>query len=75
MCGFVGFLEFQNRSAERESRDTLKKMTEAIAHRGPDSDGFWHNSSAGINIGHRRLAVLTRVQPEANQCNHQVVDL
>jgi len=31
-------------------------MTEAVAHRGPDGDGFWYGAKAAF--GHRRLAIL-----------------
>ena len=33
ICGFTGQIE------QREN--TIKKMTEVITHRGPDSDGFF----------------------------------
>lgn len=36
----------------------LRKMTDAIMHRGPDSDGHWQDPDAGIALGHRRLAVV-----------------
>jgi asparagine synthase (glutamine-hydrolysing) len=34
----------------------LKKMTDAIAHRGPDGEGHWVNGS--VAIGHRRLSII-----------------
>ena len=33
-------------------------MTRALTHRGPDDAGMWIDVSAGIALGHRRLAVL-----------------
>jgi len=33
-------------------------MTDAIAHRGPDGEGFRINASNNVGFGHRRLAIL-----------------
>lgn len=53
MCGIVGVFNF-NGSTFSESH--LKKMTDAIAHRGPDAQGsFFEN---GIALGHRRLSII-----------------
>lgn len=38
------------------SRDLLKAMGDAIAHRGPDAEGFW--SEPGIGLVHRRLSII-----------------
>jgi len=38
------------------SRRLLRAMTESIAHRGPDDDGFFLD--AGIGLGHRRLSII-----------------
>jgi len=53
MCGIAGVVGL----TERESAGrNVKKMTDALARRGPDSDGIesWH----GAVLGHRRLAIF-----------------
>ncbi len=53
MCGITGFFDFKN----PEPRPVLiKKMTDLITHRGPDSDG--HHIDGGIHLGMRRLKVI-----------------
>ena len=53
MCGIVGIF---NLNGEPVSQVTLRKMTDAIRHRGPDSEGFYVDSFIGL--GHRRLSIL-----------------
>jgi asparagine synthase (glutamine-hydrolysing) len=53
MCGVVGYLHFDGRPA---SEVILHRMTDAIAHRGPDGEGRYVEGS--LAIGHRRLAVI-----------------
>lgn len=36
----------------------LKTMTDAIAHRGPDGEGHWHNDEETLYLGHRRLSII-----------------
>ncbi len=38
MCGFVGYVGLENQEAI--SVDLIAKMNDAIAHRGPDGEGF-----------------------------------
>src|SRR5690606_30959375 len=38
------------------SDPVLKRMTDAIAHRGPDGEGHFIDGSVGL--GHRRLAII-----------------
>lgn len=57
MCGLAGFFSPESVTAD-DSRSQLKAMTDAVMHRGPDGDGFWSDSSAGIHLGHRRLAIV-----------------
>jgi len=53
MCGIAGYINLDESPA---SAVILKKMTDAIAHRGPDGEGQWVEGNVGI--GHRRLAIL-----------------
>ncbi len=54
MCGIAGMIDWQNDMTEQKA--VLKEMTDAIAHRGPDADGFWLSERAAL--GHRRLIVI-----------------
>ena len=38
--------------------DLIGRMIRPLAHRGPDDDGIWIDSDAGIGLGHRRLAIV-----------------
>ena len=60
MCGIAGYYSIQPFSDEA----ALKKMTDAIAHRGPDSDGFFFDEHCGL--GHRRLSIID-LSSAANQ--------
>ena len=53
MCGIAGLIQLDS---EPVSPVILKRMTDAIAHRGPDGEGHWVEGCVGI--GHRRLAIL-----------------
>ncbi|MBM3821247.1 MAG: asparagine synthase (glutamine-hydrolyzing), partial [Acidimicrobiia bacterium] len=53
MCGIAGVL---NRGGEPVSPVVLRQMTNAIAHRGPDGEGFYSDTSVGL--GHRRLSII-----------------
>ena len=51
-------------------RDSLKKMTDAISHRGPDAEGFFIDGSFGL--AHCRLSIIdlssTANQPMQSNC-------
>lgn len=53
MCGIAGIF---NLNGEPVSPVILRRMTDAIAHRGPDGEGFYTDSFVGL--GHRRLAII-----------------
>ena len=63
MCGLTG--GWTLRDAE-DLRRLLPRMTVALAHRGPDSDGHWFDQEAGIGLGHRRLAIVD-LSPQGHQ--------
>jgi asparagine synthase (glutamine-hydrolysing) len=53
VCGIAGVF---NLNGEPVSPVVLRKMTDAIAHRGPDGEGFYIDSFVGL--GNRRLAII-----------------
>lgn len=53
MCGIAGYLQF---NGEPVSPVLLRRMGEAIAHRGPDGDGVFSDGPCGLV--HRRLAII-----------------
>ena len=58
MCGIAGWIGTPEGSLTGE---TLARMLEAIAHRGPDDEGVYSiRSAAGyeVALGHRRLAII-----------------
>lgn len=58
MCGITGFWDFlKNKSLEAQTK-YLHQMTESIAHRGPDSFGYWQDDKSDLHFGHRRLSIV-----------------
>jgi asparagine synthase (glutamine-hydrolysing) len=57
MCGLTGFFSRINRGPD-EMWAFASRMADAIAHRGPDDSGVWVDSTAGIALGFRRLAIV-----------------
>jgi asparagine synthase (glutamine-hydrolysing) len=53
MCGIAGLV---NLDGEPIAPPLLQRMTDAIAHRGPDGEGHWVEGNVGF--GHRRLAII-----------------
>jgi asparagine synthase (glutamine-hydrolysing) len=66
MCGISGI--FDTRARRDVPRGILVAMNDAIAHRGPDDDGF--HFEPGVGLGHRRLSIIdlsTGHQPLYNE--------
>jgi len=72
MCGFVGFA---SKVAAHEKQEIIKKMTEVIHHRGPDSDGIFTDDQ--VALGFRRLSIIDLSeegsQPVYNETNDIVL--
>ncbi|HOD54665.1 MAG TPA: asparagine synthase (glutamine-hydrolyzing) [Candidatus Cloacimonadota bacterium] len=52
MCGISGLISKSN----SDIRNTLHRMTDIIAHRGPDYQDFYIHQNIGL--GHRRLSII-----------------
>ena len=69
MCGIAGYITEQH-----ASNHIIKKMTDRIAHRGPDAEGFFVEGCCAL--GHRRLSIIdlsTGDQPIYNEDRSLVI--
>lgn len=55
MCGLAGIIAAGGGISEGD-RKLCRAMTRAIAHRGPDAEGFY--DAPGLAFGHRRLSII-----------------
>ncbi len=65
MCGIAGVYNFR----EQVDEGVVRKMTDALVHRGPESSGYWKNTAGNVAFGHRRLSIIDLMQ-EAAQPMH-----
>jgi asparagine synthase (glutamine-hydrolysing) len=66
MCGICGIA--WSDAKRPASAETLKRMSDSLRHRGPDSEGFL--AAPGIGLGFRRLSIVdlkTGDQPISNE--------
>jgi asparagine synthase (glutamine-hydrolysing) len=62
MCGIAGVV-----GEHRTDPSLLRRMADAMRHRGPDAEGTWRDE--GVGFAHRRLAILD-LHERANQPMH-----
>ena len=69
MCGFVGFID-----KKKSKKKIIKDMADIIAHRGPDSDGYYVGDECAL--GFRRLSIIDLdggTQPIYNEDNNMII--
>ncbi len=60
MCGLAGFISIESSNL----KDSLIRMINTLAHRGPDDQDIW--LQAGVGLAHRRLSILD-LSPDGRQ--------
>ena len=55
MCGIAGIL---SPNPQQYTLPDLQRMTDALAHRGPDGADPWQSNDGTVLLGHRRLKIL-----------------
>src|SRR5271165_5630989 len=60
MCGIAGLLR-PGGADESLLSGTAKRMSDALAYRGPDSGGIWTHAAAGVAFDHLRLAIIDQM--------------
>ncbi len=70
MCGIAGYLTTSTRG---DLGASLRRMADAITHRGPDGEGFFETAALGgacrIGLAHRRLAIIDLATGQQPMCN------
>ncbi len=65
MCGIAGAFDYAN-SQPSNSAELMKKMSDVIISRGPDSDGFFLSDDRRCGLTFRRLAIIA-LSSQGNQ--------
>lgn len=77
MCGIAGFIDSLRQTSEDELEAMGLRMAGAIRHRGPDDEGVWVDSAAGVALGFRRLSIVDLSphghQPMISACGRYVI--
>jgi len=71
VCGIVGW-----KSRKKIDKNLIIKMTNVIAHRGPDGEGYYYESNNTLAFAHKRLSIIDPEhgqQPMKNQTADIVV--
>jgi asparagine synthase (glutamine-hydrolysing) len=55
MCGIAGIVNFRGNAVLSSE---ISRMTDLLAHRGPNGAGIWFSVDQDVAFGHRRLAII-----------------
>jgi asparagine synthase (glutamine-hydrolysing) len=58
MCGVAGFLSRASAGSAAQFDNIAGSMNGSLQHRGPDDNGVWIDTEAGIALIHRRLSII-----------------
>jgi asparagine synthase (glutamine-hydrolysing) len=58
MCGISGFITSRSQGEALQISNIAGMMNGSLRHRGPDDDGVWIDSEAGVALAHRRLSIV-----------------
>lgn len=58
MCGIAGFASLRAQYSEEALAALAQRMSDRIAHRGPDDGGTWVDGAAQVALGFRRLSII-----------------
>jgi asparagine synthase (glutamine-hydrolysing) len=56
MCGICGIISLVNQPLSPDFLQKIGQMNDALAHRGPDDAGLWHDDI--VALGQRRLSII-----------------
>jgi len=68
MCGIAGIFSLRGLKVKQ---DGLKRMTDALSHRGPDGEGFWFDEDEKVGLGHRRLSIIDLSEAASQPMEYQ----
>ena len=58
MCGICGIYHLPGQAGGNPDQGLLARMTDSMAHRGPDGRGLWLSENKRLGLGHRRLSII-----------------
>ncbi len=58
MCGICGIFTVDQSAGNPEYEHAVTKMTNTLARRGPDDEGYWLDPDGHLRLGFRRLSVM-----------------
>lgn len=77
MCGIAGFLLREPNALAEMLEARARRMADTIAHRGPDSSGYYTDAVNGLALAQRRLAIIdlspAGFQPMTSACGRYTI--